>query len=414
MNLNVIIPVGGEGKRMKPLTAEVSKAVVRFCNRPLVEMAMAPLAYQGVKKFIFGVSGFLNYRSIYDYFQSGAGFSVAYRIDPGIHIKYQPAVDDVGSADSLRILMDYYEIDSPSLVIQGDNIFDLNIKDMMKFHSKKNAFMTIGLVHVDDTEGYGIAEIDRDSKIIGFVEKPARESAPSNLANAGIYMINPEIKEVFNHCEVRKMIFDKRLDFGMDLIPYIIKSGHPVYGYVLQGEWLDVGTPEKYLASMRKVLNSKKISSNYEGRIFEQEPIWIEGASIESLSRREMIVRKVVSGKVNLEGTTLIGRHCQIGEMTRIKDSCIDNYSIIGNGVVIEDSAVMDRAVICDYVEIRNSIIGRQVKIYSSRKSPTQINDLSVIGDDVTVMEGSQITASKIYPHNVIPPNTIIKNQILE
>ena len=104
--LRVIIPVGGKATRLLPLTAETSKAALRLLNRPLVEYSLLSLARQGVRNFIFGIKGYTNYRDLYDYFGSGHGFSTRYKIKPRIHIKYQPHVKDLGSADSARITPD--------------------------------------------------------------------------------------------------------------------------------------------------------------------------------------------------------------------------------------------------------------------------------------------------------------------
>ena len=101
--IRVIIPVGGKATRLLPLTAETSKACLRLLNRPLVEFSLLSLAKQGIRNFIFGVKGYTNYRDLYDYFESGYGFSARYNIKPRIHIKYQPNVEDLGSADSARI-----------------------------------------------------------------------------------------------------------------------------------------------------------------------------------------------------------------------------------------------------------------------------------------------------------------------
>ncbi|MEM4405081.1 MAG: sugar phosphate nucleotidyltransferase, partial [Nitrososphaerota archaeon] len=87
-------------KRLQPLTLEVSKALIRFLGRPLIEYTIIHLAQQGVRNFIFGVKGYINYRSLFDYFQEGHGISLKYGITPRISIKYQPNVDDVGNADS--------------------------------------------------------------------------------------------------------------------------------------------------------------------------------------------------------------------------------------------------------------------------------------------------------------------------
>lgn len=414
-NLRVIIPVGGEAKRLKPLTCEVSKALVRLLNRPLVEIAIVKLARQGVRHFIFGVKGYVNYRALYDYFQDGIGLSAKYGINPRIHIKYQPNREDLGSADSVRINMEYYEIDSPVVGVQGDNIFDINITDFLKFHKEKNALMTIGLVHVENVEDYGVVEMDKNFRIQRFIEKPERENAPSNLANTGIYLLSPEIREIFKENQVRKILENnRRLDFGLDLIPYLINSNKPVYGYILKGEWHDVGTPQRYLNAMLRILHSGARGLDIEGKVSDESNVWIQGQSPEALKRRGEILEKIKSGNITIEGTALIGRHCSIGEGTVIKDSCIDNYCIIGRNVVIERSAIMDRAMVEDGAEIRDSIIGRHVRIKSSINNPTKIVGVSVIGDNVILHEGCEIISTKIYPHKIIPSGRRMINESLE
>ncbi|RLI16188.1 NDP-sugar synthase, partial [Candidatus Bathyarchaeota archaeon] len=256
--LRVIIPVGGKAKRLLPLTAETSKACLRLLNRPLIEFSLLSLARQGIKNFIFGVKGYTNYRDLHDYFESGYGFSARYRISPRVHIKYQPNVEDVGSADSARINMEYYNVKDPVFAVQGDNIFDVDLKELVEFHQKKGAIMTIALREVENVEGYGIADINKNMRIARFVEKPLPKEAPSNLANTGLYMVSPEIRKIFKEKGVKEIIKERhRLDFGYDFIPYLIKTGRPVYGYTLKGSWYDVGTPERYLEAMRDMLNGR-------------------------------------------------------------------------------------------------------------------------------------------------------------
>ncbi len=202
--LRVIIPVGGKATRLLPLTAETSKACLRILNRPLIEFSLLSLARQGIRNFIFGVKGYTNYRDLHDYFESGYGFSTRYNITPRVHVKYQPNVDDLGSADSARINMEYYDVKDPVFAVQGDNIFDVDLKELVEFHEKKEAVMTIALREVDNVEGYGIADINKDKRISRFVEKPSPKEAPSNLANTGLYMVSPEIREIFKEEGVKK------------------------------------------------------------------------------------------------------------------------------------------------------------------------------------------------------------------
>lgn len=399
--LRVIIPVGGKATRLLPLTTETSKAALRLLNRPLVEFSLLSLARQGIRHFIFGVKGYTNYRDLYDYFESGYGFSVRYNIKPRIHIKYQPNVDDVGSADSARINMEYYEVNTPTFAVQGDNVFEICVKDLIRFHQEKGALMTIVLREVENVEGLGIADIDKNKRIRRFVEKPQPKDAPSNLANTGLYVLSPEAKKVFKEKGVKQIIEEKhRLDFGYDFIPYLTQKGHPVYGYPLKGNWFDVGTPKNYLEAMKKLLHGGfSMLTDFGGKISEKQQIWVQGESSDSVKRRGEIVKKIRRGKIEIEGAVLIGRHCQIDDGVRIVNSCIDNFTRIGKGATIENSAVLDRAIIGEKAEVRDSIIGRHSTVLSSGRKQTKIDAVSVIGDDVTIEEGCNLTATKIYPH---------------
>ncbi|MGB9958928.1 MAG: sugar phosphate nucleotidyltransferase [Candidatus Bathyarchaeales archaeon] len=400
----VIIPVGGKATRLLPLTAETSKACLRLLNRPLIEFSLLPLARQGIRNFIFGVKGYTNYRDLHDYFESGYGFSARYGISPRVHIKYQPNVDDLGSADSARINIEYYNVRDPVFAVQGDNIFDVDLKELIEFHREKEAVITIALREVENVEGYGIADINNDGRIFKFVEKPTPKEAPSNLANTGLYMVSPEIRKIFKEKGVKQLMKErKRLDFGYDFIPYVINTGRPVYGYVLKGNWYDVGTPKRYLEAMRDMLEGRFSSlKDFGGKIEGENRVWVQGESFESMKRREEIIRKIKQGKIEVEGSVLIGRHCEIGDGARIVNSCIDNYTRIGKNAIIENSAVMDRAIIDEKAEIKESIIGRHVTIRSSSSKPTRIGSISVIADDVVIEEGCVLTATKIYPHQYV------------
>ena len=118
---------------------------------------------------------------------------------------------------------------------------------------------------------------------------------------------------------------------------------------------------------------------------------------------RDEIIRKVRDGRIELKGAVLIGRHCQIGDGARIVDSCIDNYTILGKNVNVENSAVMDRAFIGDGAQIDQSILGRHVTLESTSSKPTKIEKGTTIADDNTIALGSRLAASNVYPHQDVP-----------
>jgi len=402
--LRVIIPVGGKATRLLPLTAETSKACLRLLNRPMIDFSLLPLARQGIRNFIFGVKGYTNYRDLHDYFESGYGFSARYEIEPRVHIKYQPNVDDFGSASSAMINMDYYDVKDPVFAVQGDNIFDVNVQELVKVHEKKGAIMTIALRRVKDVEGYGIADIDKNMRISRFVEKPSPKEAPSDFANTGLYMFSPEIRRIFKEKGVKEIIKERhRLDFGFDFIPYLISTGRPVYGFELKGSWYDVGTPHRYLEAMHDMLDGRFSSlTDFGGKIDEEKRIWVQGESTESMKRRKEIVSKIRQKKIEIEGSVLIGRHCKIEDGVRIVNSCIDNYTQVGKNVEIENSAVMDRVIIGENAQVKDSIIGRHVTVQSNAKKPTRITSTTVIADDVAIAEGCILEGTKIYPHQYV------------
>jgi NDP-sugar pyrophosphorylase family protein len=181
-----------------------------------------------------------------------------------------------------------------------------------------------------------------------------------------------------------------------------VEKGVPVYGHELKA-WYDVGTPENYLRAMRDVLHGKLNIRIQEEKILPNRNVWVQGYSEDSNKRREEIVKKYKENKLSIEGAALIGRHSRIGDYSKISDSNIDNFCILGEHVDVEKSAIMDAAKIGDYARISDSILGRKVVVESTHEQPTIIESTSVIGDDVCIKEGCKIVRTKINPGLTIP-----------
>ncbi|UCE29602.1 MAG: NDP-sugar synthase [Candidatus Bathyarchaeota archaeon] len=412
--LRCFIPVGGHAKRLRPLTHDVSKPCVRFLNRSLIEFSMVPLAEQGIRHFIFGECGYTNYSNLFDQYGEGVGFSAKYKISPRVHIKHQPNLDDLGSADSYRLNMRYYDVNDAVLVVQGDNLFDIDLDDLIKKHEENGALMTIALMKVKNTEGYGIAKLDEDMRIRRFVEKPPANEAPSNLANAGIYLLSSDVRKEVESEEVKGIMEERRrLDFGFDFIPYLVDKGLPVYGYELK-VWYDVGGPENYLKAMHDVLHGKLNIRVSERRILPGRNVWVQGYSGESIKRREEIIQKIKEHRLSIDGAALIGRHTRIGNNSTITDSNIDNFCILGEHTNVERSAILDAAKIGDYTDISGSVLGRKTVVESTREKPTHIESASVIGNAVHIGKGCRIIKTRVNPNLTIMPGTTYIDKFLK
>jgi NDP-sugar pyrophosphorylase family protein len=374
---------------------------------------MATLAEQGVRNFIFGEYGYTNYVNLFDQYGEGIGFSAKYNIKPRVHIKHQPNLDDCGSADSYRLNIEYYDIVDPVLVVQGDSLFDIDLSALVKRHEKTGALMTIALARVKEVREYGIADLGEDMKIKRFVEKPSKEEAPSNFVNAGIYLLSPKVREIVGSDEVNRLVVERgRFDFGYDLIPYLVESGFPVYGYKIDA-WYDVGNPAMYLLAMQNFLKGKSDVKLLEERILPNRNIWVQGYSEDSIKRREEIIKKHKENRLYIHGSVLIGRHTRIGDFSKIQDSNIDNFCILGEHVNLERSAVMDGTKIGDYAYISDSILGRKVIVESTRENPARIDSTSVIGNCVRIRKGCKLISTKVNPGLTIPPGMKYKNKFL-
>ncbi len=406
-----IIPLGGLGTRLYPLTVETSKAMIRFLNRPLIEFIIYRLVQQGVREIYLGVSGYVNYRNIYDYLGEGYRISAKYNLPISFRVRYQPLEDSVGNADSVRIVADYYNLKGPLIVVQGDTVFDMDLLDLWNYHVEKESFMTIVLKdmeNIEDIKDFGVALIDPDLRIRGFVEKPKRlEDAPSRSVNTGIYLLSEELVSLLSSPEILEMRKRGEMDFGRDIIPKLIRENRRVYGYKKIKYWFDVGTPKRLFEASLYLLRNLdpyelEVSDKWNGVRFQ-------GASARSRMLHKDIIKRAEEKKIIFEGDVLIGRHVYIGDYSRIRDSVIDNYTIISEGSVIEGSIIMDRSYVGKGSHIINSIIGRHVKI-----GENVIIEGSIIGDDVRIGEHSRLIKCKIWPHKEIDPGVVIENMTIK
>ncbi|WP_367883816.1 sugar phosphate nucleotidyltransferase [Thermococcus peptonophilus] len=377
---------------------ETSKGLVRLLNKPILEHSILSLAKDGIEEvYLGGVrGGYVNYTTLFDYFREGYWLQKKYGLEKEVRIRYMPRYESTTNGDAVWYTMNYYGIKEPVVVIQGDNIYQLNIQDMYKWHRKKNAFMTIALQPVEDVTGFGVAKIDDDYRIEYFVEKPKPEQAPSNLANTGIYILSENFWEFLNEGWAKEMKETRRLDFGGDIIPALIEHGYEVYGYPMEGYWFDVGTPERYLNAAMYLLNH--LSPEDMEAVEITHDVYMQGKSEMSEDLRRNFREMIKTGKLLVEGKVLLGRHISIGKGgTALEDAVIDNYTIVGRNCEILHSVVMDRVKLGDNVRIVNSIIGRHVEIGNNVRI---VN--SVIGDNAVIGDNVRMYNVKIWPHEFV------------
>ncbi|PIN72095.1 nucleotidyltransferase [Candidatus Woesearchaeota archaeon CG10_big_fil_rev_8_21_14_0_10_45_5] len=218
-----VILAGGKGSRFGPISREIPKPLIPLHDKPLLLHSINLLKKYGITDIIISIG----YKAdkIKEFFGNGERF--------GVKISYVEEKESLGTAGALRLAAP--RISGPFLVCNADDLMEIDIPHLFRFHKQRKGLATIVLTRVEDPSNYGVAMMNAE-KIIAFVEKPKRENAPSSLINAGLYILEPE---------VLKMIPKGFAMLEKDVFPKLASEGK-LYGYPYVGKWLDVGTMERY------------------------------------------------------------------------------------------------------------------------------------------------------------------------
>jgi len=381
----VIATVGGGGTRLYPLTLDQPKPLVDLCDTAIIATLFRVLANQGCRRFILGSKGADNTLPLNNYFKAGEGFFKRLGISDIEEFSYQPQYEDRGSADSLRYCASYFDIAEDALVVSGDNVIDINLRNFIDFHKDKGAVLTVALKELgpdEEISQYGVADIDADHRINGFVEKPAPGKEPSRMINTAFYLFSPEVRDVLAE------MGDSARDIGGDLIPYLTEHGYPVYGYPVEGYWIDIGTPERLLLAAMDFLGEKV--EHYAFRNEYRPGQWVNPRTLDRIGRY------LDSGDIELIGNVFIGRNCNIEKGVVIENSHIGHTSLIERGSKIRNSMVMSFAHIKRGAVLNRTIVGRHSTIepkcvLDADQPCCKPGKIPVVGENVTLPQESVV-----------------------
>ncbi|MFQ6084946.1 MAG: sugar phosphate nucleotidyltransferase [Candidatus Bathyarchaeia archaeon] len=338
--MKAVLMAGGEGTRLRPLTTILPKPMIPVVNRPIMEYVIALLESEGIREVI-ATTCYLP-STIQEYFGDGKGF--------GVTIEYYVEGRPLGTAGGVRNAEE--ALDGTFLVVSGDLLTEMELKNMVRFHESVGAIATIALTRVPDPMEYGIVELNHDGRIKRFLEKPAEKEVFSNLINAGIYVLEPEVLK-----EVKP---GTPFDFSRDLFPILLRKKLPLFGYVFQGYWNDVGNLTQYLQANYDVLAGQvaiKIPEIREG--LSRGSTWIEGG----LRREPRVIIKPPSA---------LGKGCRLGTGSRIGP-----FTVLGDNVNVGKNVTIQRSVVMDGVSIGSC----------SRLSACAVGKGSTIGADTVTSQ---------------------------
>ncbi len=224
--MRALLLAAGEGTRLRPLTLTCPKPMLPVGGVPLLAHIIRWLRGQGITQ----VAVNLHYlpQVITDYIGDGSRL--------GVQVTYSWEDPILGSAGAAKKLESYF--DSTFAVVYGDMLLDVDLAPLVDMHRQKGAELTIGLMLTDDPSSKGIVQLAADGRVARFIEKPKPGEVGGNLAAAGVYLAEPSV--------LTRVPPASSYDFGHDLVPRLLAEGAVVYGQLLGGYLLDIGTPEAY------------------------------------------------------------------------------------------------------------------------------------------------------------------------
>ena len=367
---------GGEGTRLRPLTSNQPKPMVPIVGKPCMEHILELLREHGLTDVIVTVA-FLP-QAIRSYFGEGdtLGMSIGYSVEES----------PLGTAGSVRLAA--RQLDETFLVISGDALCDVDLGELIAFHKERGAAVTIGLKSVDNPLEFGIVVTDEEGRIERFLEKPSWGQVFSDTINTGIYVLEPEV--------LKHVPTDRPYDFSKELFPYLLEMGRPLYGYVMDGYWQDVGDLDQYRQANFDALD-EKVRLNIPG-IRIRGNVWLgEGVEIADLDQ--------------VEGPALIGNYSRIAP-----GASVGEHSVLSNTVTLRERARTTRSVIDASTHIGRScliegaILGRSCDI----RSHVRIHEGVAIGDDVRIGSETVIMPGvRIYPYKEVESGSHITESLI-
>lgn len=343
--------------------------MVPVANKPVMEHIIDLLKLHGVKNI--GVTLQYMPEIIKAHFGDGSDF--------GVRLRYFVEETPLGTAGSVKNGERF--LNEPFIVISGDALTDIDLTRAVEFHRQKNALVTLVLKKVDIPLEYGVVVTDGEGRITRFLEKPGWGQIFSDTINTGIYILSPVI---FNYYE-RGQFFD----FSKDLFPILLKEGAPMYGFVADDYWCDIGDLEAYHRANLDALEGL-VRIRMPGREL-QRGIWMdESASVDPGARLEA--------------------PCIIGSNTVIRSGAfIGGGSVIGDDCLVESRASIKRCQVWQSccigkdAQLRGSILCNRVVL----KAGVSTFEQSVIGGETIVRENSIIKPNvKIWPDKIIEAGT--------
>lgn len=376
--MKAVVLAGGSGSRLRPLTVERPKPMVPLVNKPVMSHLRDLLLRHGFRELVVTLHHMASV--IQEYFGDGSDFEM--------QIDYSIESVPLGTAGGVKNAAQFLDTE-PFLVVSGDAVTDFDLKAVVAYHRAKGALVTQVLYRVPNPLEYGIVIIDEEGRIQQFVEKPSWGEVISDTVNTGIYVLEPEVLDFIPA--------DRPFDFSRDLFPTLLEADAPLYGYVADGYWTDIGSIQEYRQASFDILEQRvrlprPIGEHIGGGIWVEEDVEI-------------------APDAQLHGPVFLGSGVRIkGGVVIHGPAVIRSSTVVDNRAHIDRSIIWRNAYIGEGAEVRGAIVCRQVSI----KRAAVLFEGVVIGDRSVVGEGAMLHADvKLWPSKEVEPGATVRSSLI-
>jgi len=304
----------------------------------------------------------------------------------GVQIRYSVEETPAGTAGSVKLAEE--ALDEPFVVISGDALCDIDLTELVAFHREREALVTIALKSVDNPLEFGIVVTDEDGRIERFLEKPSWSQVFTDTINTGIYVVQPEV--------LKEIPADEPYDWAKQLFPRLLEKRRPLYGWIADGYWQDIGNLDQYRAANFDALD-ERVELEIPG-VRLRGNVWVgEGVELDDVE--------------SVEGPAFIGNYCRIHP-----DSTIHAYTVLSASVAVREHARVARSIVdgSTYIGrsavVEGAIVGRMCDI----REHARIHEGAAIGDQTTVgYEAVVHPGIRIYPFKEIESGAQVDRNVI-
>jgi len=364
--VQALILAGGEGTRLRPLTTTYPKPVVPLVDRPFIGFMLDWLRGHGVDEVIMGCGHMAD--GVRAVLGDGSAF--------GVRLSFVEEPRPLGTGGALKFAEDL--LDERFLMLNGDVLTDIDLTAQIAQHESSGARATLALTPVEDPSAYGLVRLTPGNEVTEFVEKPSADQIDTNNISAGAYVLERSVLELLEP--------GKPASIERDVFPRLVGNG--LYGYVGEGYWMDIGTPDRYLQGTFDIL---------EGTV-ETEVAARMGDTFAAVADDVESAGRIIPSAL-VESGCRIGAHSQVGGRV-----VLERGVTVGEHTTVERAVVLEGATIGSGCTLSGCIIGAGVTIGDE----CHVDGLSVLGQGVALGSGNIVSnGARIFPGVSLPDRAI-------